>query len=197
VEVKYLILSGGKPAHREAWVQALLAHAGRDARVAFCMFASEDDATARAVVSGLSASIAEGVGVGGDEISFDTLTAKNFEEVSAWANVIVIPGGDPMKLKKELEPHGDLLKLWDGKTISGSSAGADIMCRRYVYLQDKSFHEGFGWVNANFIPHWQAPNWDGWTAKDWAWASRELSAKPGSTPLLTIREGEFVEIAVQ
>lgn len=193
--MKYLILSGGKPMERASWVQALLAHAGREARVALCMFAGDDETIQQAMVSGLKAIIADAAEV--PDISFKVFTAENFKEVSEWANVIVIPGGDPAKLKKELEPHGNLMELWDGKTIAGSSAGADIMCKRYVYLQDKTFAEGFGWVQANFIPHWQSETWPDWGTDDWDWAAKELSGKPGGLPLLTVREGEFVEIAVQ
>ncbi|HSX35126.1 MAG TPA: Type 1 glutamine amidotransferase-like domain-containing protein [Candidatus Saccharimonadales bacterium] len=193
--MKHLILSGGKPAERGAWVHALLAHAGREARVALCMFASEDETLAQAMATGLKAVIADAAEI--PDISFKVLDAANFKDVSAWANVIVISGGDPAKLKKELEPHGDLMQVWDGKTIAGSSAGADIMCKRYAYLQDKTFGGGFGWVPANIIPHWQAETWPGWDEADWAWAAKELSGKAGEAPLLTIREGEFVEIAVQ
>jgi hypothetical protein len=179
---------------RAAWVRALLAHAGREARVALCMFAG-DEAIQEAMATGVKAVIVDAAAV--PDVSFKVFTAENFKEVSAWANVVVIPGGDPAKLKKELEPHGNLMELWDDKTISGSSAGADIMCKRYVYLQDKTFADGFGWVSANFIPHWQAETWPGWTDKDWAWAAKELSGRPGGIPLFTVREGEFVEIAVQ
>jgi peptidase E len=193
--VKHLILSGGKPTESEAWVRALVAHAGPEARIALCLFAAEDPNMEQQIADGVSKVITKWAGK--VQVSFKALTADNFALVSEWANVVVIPGGSPMKLTQELEPHGDLLQLWDGKTISGASAGADIMCRRYVYLQDKSFHDGLGWVAANFIPHWQAETWEGWASEDWDWAARELAETPGKTPLLTVREGHFVEITVQ
>jgi len=190
-----LILSGGKPTESDAWVRALLSHADGEARIALCTFAGEDEAMQRAMADGITEVIRQAAGE--VQTSFQTLTADNFAEVSAWANVVVLSGGSAAKLKRELEPHGDLMQLWDGKTISGSSAGADIMCRRYVYLQDKTFADGFGWVSANIIPHWQAQNWKGWNPEDWEWAAGELAGESGGVPLLTVREGEFVEIAVQ
>lgn len=193
--MKYLILSGGKPTESERWVHALLRQAGSEAQIAFCLFAGETPELQTAMERGITEVIQRWAGK--VRVSFQTLTPDTFKEVSAWANVVVIPGGDPQKLQRELEPHGDLMQLWDGKTISGSSAGADIMCRRYIYLQDKTFHNGFGWVAANFIPHWQAEGWEGWTAETWQWAAAELAGKPGDAPLLTVREGEFVEVAVQ
>lgn len=192
--MKRLILSGGKPTESKRWVDALLCQADGEARIGLCLFAGEDSKIQAAMESG----VADVVKRWADKtkVELKTLTPDNFTEASNWANIIVIPGGDPSKLQKELAPYGDLMQLWDGKTISGSSAGADIMCCRYVYLQDKTFHQGFGWVKANFIPHWLA-EWEGWDYKTWQWAANELATDHGQTPLLLVREGEFVEIAVQ
>lgn len=192
--MKRLILSGGKPTESKRWVDALLCQANGEARIGLCLFAGEDSKIQTAMEHGVTEVIKHWAG--NTKVECQTLTPDNFVKVSNWANIIVIPGGDSQKLYNELTPQGDLMQLWDGKTISGSSAGADIMCRRYVYLQDKTFHQGFGWVQANFIPHWLA-DWEGWDYKTWQWAVNELATQPGQVPLLLVREGEFVEIAVQ
>jgi peptidase S51-like protein len=192
--MKHLILNGGKPIERKAWVELLLRDAGREARIAFCMFAAPSEDLREKMLAGIQQQITKHAGV--RQIAFRVLEADNFNEVSAWANIIVIPGGDPWQLKNALAQYGDLMELWDGKTVAGFSAGADVMVRRYMYLQDKVVQEGFGWLPVNLIPHWQA-DFEGWRADDWQWASRQLASGPGDVPLITIREGEFVEFAVQ
>jgi hypothetical protein len=194
--MKHLILSGGRPwlsdSGGKQWVDALLARSGNTVHVAYCLFAQDASEwpetlrTNKALVQKFA---------GKRTVSFKTLEHDTFFEVSAWAHVIVIVGGDPATLRDTLEQYGDLMALWDGKTISGSSAGADIMVRRYMYLQDKVVQEGFGWVTANLLPHWEA--YEGWTAEDWQWAVNKLAGRPGEEPLLCIREGDFTEIAVQ
>jgi hypothetical protein len=196
--MKHLILSGGRPWLSDnggkRWVDALLAYSGKTVHIAYCLFAQDpaDWPETLRTNQDLVRQFA-----GSREVSFKTLEHDSFFDVSAWADVIVIVGGDPAMLRDVLEQYGDLMQLWDGKTISGSSAGADIMVRRYMYLQDKVIQEGFGWVPVHFIPHWQANGWKGWEPKDWAWAANELAGQPGQEPLLCVREGDFVEIAVQ
>jgi peptidase E len=192
--MKHLILAGGQMDVKggRAWVEALLQDCKSSAKVAFCLFAREESDWDQ-VVSGHIDLITRYTD---KRVNFKVFEAINFAEVSAWANVVVIVGGDPWRLKNTLEQYGNLMELWDGKTISGSSAGADIMVRRYMYLQDKVVQAGFGWVPVNVIPHWRAEGWKGWKPADWQWAARELAAGPGETPLLCIREGDFVEIEV-
>jgi hypothetical protein len=195
--MKHLILSGGRPWRGEdggkLWVQALLAHCGSEARIGFCVFAQEEAEWPETIRSnaGLITKFA-----GDTAVNSKTMTAESFTEVSEWANVIVIPGGIPERLEQALKPYGDILQLWDGKTISGSSAGADIMCERYMYLQDRVVKQGFGWVPVSFIPHWQA-DLLGWKPEDWRWAETQLARGPGELPLLCVREADFVELAVQ
>lgn len=123
------------------------------------------------------------------------MTADNFKDVSDWADIIYIPGGDPYVLKERLEACGDIAKLWDGKVIAGSSAGADLFCVAFTYLQDKTMGEGLGWVKATCIPHWRDA-FNDYTQKDWDWSEKECLKRYPDLPVLCIPEGESVEFSV-
>lgn len=98
-------------------------------------------------------------------------------------------------MKEELDRYKDLDKLWDDKIISGSSAGADVMCANYVYLQDKTMGEGLRWIKATCIPHWG--HYEGYAQKDWE-EIREMALKRRpDLSVLCIPEGQFIEFAVQ
>ncbi len=129
------------------------------------------------------------------DIAYRTITTDNFEEVSEWADIIYIPGGDPYVLKEKIEACGDVSILWDGKIIAGSSAGADLFCEAYTYLQDKTMGQGFGWVKAVCIPHWRG-DFNNYTQQDWDWAEQESIKQYPHLPVLCIPEGESVEFTV-
>lgn len=133
--------------------------------------------------------------MGSRTIAYKTMTAENFAEVSSWADVIYIPGGNPKTLHDLLIKCGDISKLWNKKVIAGSSAGADLFCTNYVYLQDKTFGKGLDWVKATCVPHWRDKFRD-YTSKDWDWAESEALRKFPELPVLCIPEGEFVEFSV-
>lgn len=60
------------------------------------------------------------------------------------ADVIYLRGGDTDMLKKTLNKVEKLVKLWQGKIVSGSSAGAYVLSK-YYYSNDKAcIKEGLG-----------------------------------------------------
>lgn len=133
---------------------------------------------------------------GDQKIDYQTMTAQNFAEVSAWADIIYVPGGDPFQLLEKLKAAGDVAKLWDGKVIAGSSAGADLFCAGFTYLQNKTFGRGLGWVKASCIPHWRSADFEGYSQTDWDWAEQESLKQLPDLPVLCIPEGDFVEMSV-
>ncbi len=194
--MKQLILIGGMPwkadSDSNALSFALRTHIKPELNIAFCNFArnhdnphDKDDAM-NAMFNKFG---------GNKKMSYLIMTSENFREVSEWADVIYMPGGDPALLVAELQRHADIEKLWDNKIISGSSAGADIMCTYYVYLQDKTFGKGFGWVQATLIPHWG--HYEGYSENDWKSLREEALNQTPDLPVLCIPEGQFVEITVQ
>ncbi len=197
--MKHLVLGGGyqmKAADGgEHWVRTMLQRADGHARIAFCLFARDEHEWIRVLQEQQDAIKRY---AGSTKVEFQTMTPDSLAEVSDWANVIYITGGGlPARLKTMLAKHGDILKLWNGKTICGSSAGADVLCQRYMHLQSKTVEQGLGWVNANLIPHWRAPDWPDWTEKDWDAAVQKMAEVPGRTPLLCMREGSFIELELK
>ena len=195
--MKRLILMGGRPWECDdggkRFTQVLFRYFPKQVKLAFCIFAQpeadwqETEAWNTKMFDSFKA---------GREITFQTMTADNFSEVSSWANIIYIPGGDPYQLKEKLEACGDVPGLWDGKVIAGSSAGADILCTQYTYLQNKTFGSGYGWVPATCIPHWR-DNFNDYTTDGWDWAEKEALKRYPELPVLCIPEGEFVEFTVR
>lgn len=129
------------------------------------------------------------------KLVYQTMTVDNFGEVSAWADIIYMPGGDSAVLRQNIDACGDIAKIWDGKVIVGSSAGANLLCQGYIKLDGKKFGKGLGWVEASCIPHWRS-DYGGYTDEDWDWAEQEALRNLPDVPLLCLPESEFVEITV-
>ncbi|OGL30488.1 hypothetical protein A3F37_01280 [Candidatus Saccharibacteria bacterium RIFCSPHIGHO2_12_FULL_41_12] len=174
-------------------VESMLRYQPDKVKVAFCVFARLEDDWAK-VMDNKVTQIEKFVGRN-KKISYKLLTDENFIEVSAWADIIFMPGGDPYILKEKLEKHGDLKKLWDNKVIVGSSAGAMVMCNKYVYLQDKTIGQGFGWLEVSCLPHYGS-GFSGYTQEDWERAELELLKQSPGQPVLRLAEGEFAEFTV-
>ena len=132
---------------------------------------------------------------GGREISYQTMTDEDFAEVSAWADIVYIPGGSTSVLVERLAALGDAAKLWDGKVVAGASAGANLMCEGYISLDQKEYGRGLSWVRATGIPHWRS-DYGGYTDKDWDEIEQKALREAPGTPVLCIPESEFVEFTV-
>jgi hypothetical protein len=193
--MKRLILIGGGPwlagGDGKPFVDTLFQYHPNDVKVALCMFAqpeSDWDETRRINAEMFTRH------AGTRNLEIKTMTTENFTEVSAWADVIYLAGGSTSVLKEKLDNAGDLVKLWDEKVITGSSAGADMFCEGFIYLQDKTYGKGLGWIQATCIPHWRS-DFEGYTKDDWD--EVEQTALKQGLPVLCIPEGSFTEFTVQ
>ena len=192
--MKRLILMGGRPwvagDGGEAFVRALFRYHPKSVKPAFCIFAQPESEwqQTRDYNTGMFDRFK-----GSRTVEYQTMTADNFEQVSAWADVMYVPGGDPFGLLEKLSAY-DLKTIWDGKIIAGSSAGADLFCQDFVHLQDKKFGKGLGWLPLSCVPHWR-DQFEDYTDKDWDWAE-QASLKQSANPVLCISEGKFAEFTV-
>lgn len=82
-------------------------------------------------------------------------THENFTEQVKSSAVVYITGGDTRKLLKELKQHPDFLKLLDGKTIAGSSAGANVFSSFYYSTALKTVCEGLGILPFLLVCHYE------------------------------------------
>lgn len=176
------------------FVETLFRYHAQEVKLAFCMFAqpeNEWEETRSSNESMFDTFKGERV------ISYQTMNNENFAEVSAWADVVYVPGGDPAVLQERLMACGDVAKLWDGKVIAGSSAGADFMCEGFIFLQDKTYARGFGWVKATCIPHWRSAEWKGYAPTDWDFIEQKALQEAPDTAVLCLPESELVEYTVR
>lgn len=195
--MRRLILLGGRPwlakDEGEQFVNTLFRHAPQDVKLAFCIFAQPESEWEETRIWNVNLFKRF---KGERKVDYQTLTPENFAEASAWADIIYVPGGDPFQLLDTLKACGDIAKLWDGKVIVGSSAGADLFCEGFTFLQNKTFGHGLGWVKASCIPHWQSETFEGYTPKDWDEVEAESLRQQPGLPVLCIPEGDFVECSV-
>lgn len=198
--MKQLILIGGHPGKAgedNALAYALRTHPASEVKIALCNFARTDtewDDTGKDSVDMFNR-----FGTG-KKLAFRKMESENLRKDSKWADVIYMPGGHPDALQAELVKYPDIAKLWDGKIIAGSSAGADVMCAQFVFLQRKTFGEGFGWVQATLIPHWghyKESKYESYSDEDFEFVRDKALKHRPDLPVLCIPEGQFVEFAVQ
>jgi peptidase E len=117
---------------------------------------------------------------------------KNFIDQTKWADAIYIRGGENELLLVELlKQEAGLKEALDGKTLAGSSAGANAISTYYYGLDDLTFEKGLGWLPIKTIVHWQSD----YNAPNINWESTYAGMKgygDPSLPIQTLKEGEFV-----
>lgn len=79
---------------------------------------------------------------------------ENFAEQIQSSAVVYITGGDTRKLLKELKQYPELPSLLDGKTIVGSSAGANVFSSLYYSTTLKTVCEGLGILPYLLVCHY-------------------------------------------
>ena len=193
--MKRLLLMGGRPwvagLGGQDFVEALFRYHTESVKLAFCIFAQPEDEWDETIK--WNSEMFDKF-KGDRTIEYKTMTAENFEDVSAWADIIYVPGGNVFTLLDKLKPYY-LDKLWDDKVVAGSSAGADLLCAHFVSLQHRKLGDGLGWVPVTCVPHWR-DEFEDYTADDWDWAEQEPLRKHPKVPVLGISEGRFVEYTV-
>ncbi len=114
---------------------------------------------------------------------------EKFAQQVDWADVVYLTGGFTDVLNSALKKDTRWLQYLEGKTIGGTSAGADVLGKYFYNLDTLVLGDGLGLLPIKVIPHWcsdyNAPN------IDWDKAETELKAYKEDLPLVTLREGEF------
>jgi peptidase E len=116
-------------------------------------------------------------------------TPETFLTQMRWANAIYLRGGDTRTLIQKLNSVSGWTKELGGKTLAGSSAGADAISTHYYNLDMLTLEDGLGILPVKVIPHWQsdynAPH------IDWEKSKKTLEAYKENLPVLTLSEGYF------
>lgn len=125
------------------------------------------------------------------KLEFKLADPENFTEQIKWADAVYIRGGSAEEYIVDLfRKNPDWIKELEGKTLAGSSAGADMMSKYYYDLDNLKFNKGLGLLPLKVLVHWKsdynAPN------IDWDKSYEELKAYGGEDlPIITLREGEY------
>jgi peptidase E len=106
-----------------------------------------------------------------------------------WANAIYIRGGTTALLMDLLSKTDNWISELNGKTLAGSSAGADLIGKYYYDLDTLELGDGLGLVSVKTLVHYgsdyNAPN------IDWAKAEKKLKNYKEDLEILKLSEGGF------
>lgn len=105
------------------------------------------------------------------------------------ADVINLRGGATAMLREGLEACPGWEKALEGKTVAGSSAGANLLSRYFHGLDKLTTFEGFGLIPYKVIVHWKSDEIA--AGLDWDEAYEQLKKHGEDLPILTLAEGEF------
>lgn len=138
-----------------------------------------------------------------DDKNFFSQHLKNFEIELALpekfidqiktSDVVFFQGGAPRQLMSILGTTSGWIEELDGKTLVGSSGGADTICKYYGVGKTGNIGEGLGLLPIKFIPHWKsdyAPGVD----IDWENLLEKLKNYKEVLKLFVVRDGEFIVV---
>lgn len=112
-----------------------------------------------------------------------------FIEQIKWADVIYIRGGSNDVLREALITQKGWVEALAGKTLAGSSAGANMLSKYFWSPDSLQCGDGLGILPIKVIVHYgsdyNAPN------VDWEKAEAELKAYKEDLPILKLAEGQF------
>jgi len=120
---------------------------------------------------------------------------EEFIDQVKWADAIFLRGGSSEELVRALQENIEWTKYLDGKTVAGTSAGADALSKYYYGLDSLDVREGLGLVSVKVIPHFRA-DYHGWEF-DWDRAYSDLENYKEELPILALAEGQFEVVEVQ
>lgn len=114
---------------------------------------------------------------------------ETFLKQLAWADVVFFRGGYSDQLKAHLSKTPEWVTMIDGKTVAGTSAGADILAKYFLNLDTLVVGEGFGLVPIKTIPHFGSDYNS--SSIDWGKEEIKLKSYGEQLPFVPLREGEF------
>ena len=116
---------------------------------------------------------------------------EKFAEQVKQSDIIFLKGGDTELLMEILKKSGNWIKELNGKTLAGTSAGAEAISKYYYIVDYKKLGNGFNLLPIKLIPHWHS-NSEEYQNLDWSKALQELKDYKEDLPIYTLKEGEYV-----
>jgi peptidase E len=123
------------------------------------------------------------------QVIFTLANLNSFDKQLAECNVLYFRGGETKDLMDRLAKFPGWGNKLAGKTVAGSSAGANILSKYYYSPTHLHIRTGLGILDVKVIPHfnsdYNSPN------VDWDKAYKELDKHGEKLPVLSLGEGEF------
>lgn len=91
-------------------------------------------------------------------LKFEIADQKILKEQLVRSDVFYMRGGETAKLLKKLSSTKNLIRLFDGKVVAGSSAGAYVLSKYYWNHGESSLNEfsrGLGIIKVNTLCHYE------------------------------------------
>ena len=185
------ILVGGYPRKAadggKAFAEALTSAFDEPIKLLVCLFARPEDAWEKAFSDDrefFSAHLPD------KWIEFKCATKEGFLEELAWSDAVYFRGGDAPMLIKALAKQEGWRTMLHGKTVAGSSVGADMLTAHHYDGDRCRLADGLRLIPVKTLVHYRsdynAPN------IDWDEAERSLAAYGEPLKMVMLREGEFL-----
>jgi hypothetical protein len=188
----YILAGGSDLSHPDYWDDLRKAlHPNEGTRLLSCMFSRDpdrwEDLFSRFKPHFLKAF--------GESTDLKLADIENFNQQAEWADVIYLHGGDLDMLRQNLPKPEALLKLFSGKIIIGSSAGAQLLSAQCWRCSKRRVDTGLGFTPLNVLVHYKSDfgSDDPRGPIDWSRARAELQEAVGTAEVACIREGQFVK----
>lgn len=189
MKTKYILVGGypnRAPDKGKAFCEEVIRGFNEPVRILDCMFARPEDTWAEELAYDKKFFKDH---LPNKKIEIELAEPDKFLKQIKWANAIYLRGGKTSKLMQLLGAN----KRWEGelngKTIAGTSAGANIIAKYYYGLDSLKIIEGLGLLPIKVIVHYRsdynAPN------IDWDKAYSDLKNYKEDLPIVTLAEGQF------
>ncbi len=154
MKTKYILHGGFTPKtaqEDDAFFKEMLKDAPQNPKILLVYFAKEKDRIAK----NREEEIAQFEKNKGDKIlSFETANEKEFPDQVVRSDVIYLHSGRSVKILETLSKFQGLGKLFEGKTLAGDSAGANVLSVCFYSRASDEIFEGLGILPIKLIPHY-------------------------------------------
>ncbi len=185
------VLAGGYPWKASdggaAFVQACLAPAKKTATILICLFARAEAEWQQGYKDDVTRFTAHSAG---SQLHFVLASRDTFAAQVQRADIIYLRGGNTQQLVTALCRDKAWLQYLDGKTVVGTSAGADAIATYYYGLDELRIGGGLGLLPIKVLVHYESDYGNG--SIDWQKAYWTLDSYGQKLELVAIREGEFI-----
>lgn len=136
---------------KDEFFQEILKDAPKDTKVLLVYFAESDEMRPLRIDQGKN-QFEKNKGL--KNIELKIASPDTFVEDCKWADVIFFSGGRTMRLMEALKKYTGLDEVFQGKTISGDSAGANFLGQYFYSKSSQEVSKGLGILPFKILVHY-------------------------------------------